>query len=472
MKRFRSIYLAIASAALAGIVARAERPRYGGTLAIETQAAMRSIDPEPIETDPVEAAARARILPLLFETLFTVEPDSGLRGLLADSWTGDARGAHWQIRLRPDVALHDGSRLEAWQVATALRARENGWRIAADGNAITIDLPADRPDLPWELATVRYAIAVRRTEGLVGTGPFRMERAEPGRIVLRAHEDYWAGRPFVDRVQLETGRAPARQFADLEAGRADFILTRPTDLRRLAPRGFRVAATRPLDLFLMIFEPHRSSPSAAPMRRALANAVDRSSLCAVLLQRQGEPASELLPQWLSGYPPLFLDEFRRGLSRAAVAASPLADRSLVLRVDPADPLGQVIAERIAVDSKEAGFSITVQMPAGLAPRPDLRLVRVTLQTTSPDRALAALIGRLDPRAGASPGSDALAPGATLDAVYRIERAMLEPAIVIPVVRVPELYALSDRVASNGPAVGASGAWNLSDVWLRVERPDR
>ena len=39
--------------------------------------------------------------------------------------------------------------------------------------------------------------------------------------------------------------------------------------------------------------------------QALSLAIDRAAIVNVLLQRQGEPAGSLLPQWLSGYAFLF-----------------------------------------------------------------------------------------------------------------------------------------------------------------------
>jgi hypothetical protein len=57
-------------------------------------------------------------------------------------------------------------------------------------------------------------------------------------------------------------------------------------------------------------------------------------------------------------------------------------------------------------------------------------------------------------------------GASVDAVLRIERALLERDVIVPVVHVPELHAIGTRVHSwNGPAVLPSGAWNLANVWL-------
>ena len=223
MKRFISVCLALASVGLATRVVQGARPRYGGTLRVEVEATIRSLDPAAATSDTAEAAARARAMGLVFEPLVTID-EHGLQPMLATSWESDPRGARWQIRLRSAVQLHDGSTLEPWHVASALRVSEPAWMIAVESGAIIISPREPLPDLPWLLTDVRHAIVVRGSGGaLAGTGPFRIESREPGRLSLRAHDAYWNGRPFVDAIRIEMGRSAAAQLSDLEGGRADVV---------------------------------------------------------------------------------------------------------------------------------------------------------------------------------------------------------------------------------------------------------
>jgi MarR-like DNA-binding transcriptional regulator SgrR of sgrS sRNA len=343
--------------------------------------------------------------------------------------------------------------------------------IAVESGAIVISPREPLPDLPWLLTDVRHAIVVRGSGGaLAGTGPFRIESREPGRLSLRAHDAYWNGRPFVDAIRIEMGRSAAAQLSDLEGGRADVVAVSALDARRITQRGLHVAASRPLDTIAVVFEPHRSTDTALAWRRTLSAAVNRGSMSAVLLQRLAEPADALVPRWLSGYAPLFALDRGTTLSRTAIAALPLDQRELTLRVDASDPLAHAIADRIAVDAREIGFVLKVQAPAGLAPRPDARLVRVRVPNTSPDRALAALIERTANRDSGSTQA-ALPPAAALDAIYQAESQLLERAVVVPIVHLPDIYGFSDRVGTwNRLAISASGAWNFADVWLRSGAP--
>src|SRR5262245_36812861 len=247
MKRFRFVYPAIASACVVLAILDAARPQYGGTLRIETHATIHAFDPAE-GTDREEAAAIRRLRALVFETLVAVDPAGGLRPLLAVSWESDSAGRRWSFRLRRGVRLHDGSMLEAWQAAAALRSGAHGWTVSADGDLLVIEPPRPDPDLPWDLADPRNAIGVRRMQGeRVGTGPFRFQGLEPGRVSVRAHEGYWNGRPFVDAIELQTGRSFNAQLASLESGRADVVELLPADARRATQRGFQVTGSRPLD---------------------------------------------------------------------------------------------------------------------------------------------------------------------------------------------------------------------------------
>ena len=472
MTHFRFASAAIASLVALPIALHAARPHYGGTLRVEMAAVVRTFDPAATTADNAESAARTRVLPLVFETLVATDPSGGIRPLLATSWERDASGQRWRFHIRSAVTLHDGSHLQPAQVAAALRGRERPWKIGVDGDAVVVDLDRAQPELLWDLADARYGIAIRTSLGdLAGSGPFRLEPTEPRRMVLRAHEDYWGGRPFVDAVEIAEGRAVGDQLASLELGRADIVTVRPTELRRLVQRGLRSASSRPLEVLALVFEPHRATADDALVRRAVAGSIDRVTLSNVLLQRQAEPAAALLPSWLSGYAPMFQTAAASSSSsRTSAAALPLDQRRLTLRVDAGDPVAQAIAERAAVDAREAGITIKVQAPVGLAPRPDVRLVRIPFDATTPDRALAAIMTSLGARVTALATSErAPAIGAPVEAVYRVERALVERDVIVPVVHLPALYGLGDRVESwNGPVVWPTGAWNFANVWLRSE----
>jgi hypothetical protein len=456
-----------------GVCLVAARPQYGGTLRIQTRAAIRSLDPAVAATDRDEANLVARLRPLVFETLVRIDPTGGVRPVLAESWQADASGARWRFRVRPGVILHDGTPLEAWKVAAALRTTATMWNVSTDGDVVIVEPKSPEAGVPWALADPRYAIAVRRSATeLVGSGPFRIDRLETSRVSLRAHDAHWAGPPV--------RRCRAGRFAT----RTECSAVRP----RIWPRRHRGTATgrcstrhrawtarcvdRARDLLVLVFEGPRADASSLAARKLFAGALDRAAVASVLLQGRGEQAPSLLPPWLAGYAPDFVAAAIPRSTRPAVTALAAEQRAVTLRVDPSDAVARAVAERIAVDAREAGFTVSIQAPAGLAPRPDVRLLRVTIDSTSPDRALARLGSDLGSRVTATAPKDATPTAASqLENVVRFERALLQDSIVVPVVRVPDLYGVGDAVdVWEGDVIGATGRWNIANVWLRPAAP--
>ena len=463
MTRSKFASCAIASAVLlaAAPLVRAARPHYGGTLVMQTTGVMRSLDP----VSSADEAARARILSLIFEGLVRVD-GAGLQPRLASSWEHDARASRWRFTIRSSVVLHDGSVLDATRVASLLSVRERQWKVNGDGNTVIIDLDRPDVDLPWILADAPHAIALGTGEGsLVGSGPFVVEGIDATRILLRAHDNYWGGRPFVDAVRIEQGRPPREQLQALESGRIDMALIGPTDVRRVVDRGRRITASRALTLYALVFEPHRSQSNDDDARAALAASIDRSTLATVLLQRQALPADGLLPEWISGYGMLLHD-------RPLPPPQRRVERPLILRIDAGDAIARALAERIAVDAHERGLDVTPQVAgSGLTPRPDVRLVRVRIEPTTPDRALASVMQQIGARAIHLVTTEQPPSGGTpLEDVFRFERTLLRYNIIVPVVHVADVYGLGDRLESwNEPPVSPTGAWNLAAVWLRSDR---
>ncbi len=394
------------------------RPRYGGTLRIEMRAAPQSIE------------AAERLAPLVFEPLVPALaiPEKQSRGV-------------WRFRLRRGVKFHDGSPLTAAAVAAALPDMQ----VRVEGDAIAVWLN----DLS-ELAGT--PIVLRAQDGTVaGTGPFRVVSWEAGRrAVLTANEEYRDGRPFLDSISVEMGRAPGDQLLDLELGKADFVEVWPNDLRRAQRAGVQLWSSAPVSLLALVCE-RVDDPR---LREALALSIDRAAIHSVLLQKQGDPAGGLLPQWVGGYAFLFPAARDVARARELVQAPP----PLTLAYDASDPLARNIAERISLNAREAG--IKVQTVAGQ--EASVRMTRMRLPSTEPGpalRGLAAMLGAPAPEAAKD-----------LEALYTAESGLLEGFRVIPLFHLPETYAAAPSVRVwNGPAVLESGEWRLADIWVEAER---
>jgi peptide/nickel transport system substrate-binding protein len=471
MKRFSPAFPALVSAlAVAWTLTVAARPRYGGTLRIEMQASVTSLAPWDWQPEYAIPAAQSRLASLVSETLVRIDERWRIQPLLATSWQKDARNRWWEFRIRPSVRMHDGRPLTPAVVATVLQQRYTTCTVTATATAVRVEAQNPIPNLLWDLSSPRSAIAIASGSRLVATGPFQIDRWEPGRsAALKAHEPYWGGRPFADVLRIEMGRRPADQLADLELGRADIVSVLPQDLRRLEQRGLRSVSTLPLELVAVVVGQSRWGAEYADARRAFSLTLDRSAL-STLLQRRAQPTGAILPQWLGGYSHLLGARENRAEARSLAATLPPALRSWRLEADNADPLLQAVAGRILVDAREAGLAVTLVPAATRGSGADARLVRVDVPVEDPEDALAQLLFDFGFPHPLSPerasGADAAA-----EAAWKLERLFFDDHTVIPLLHLPDFFGIGPGVAGwEGPAPWPPGSFGLEHVWLRSDRP--
>jgi hypothetical protein len=284
---------------------------------------------------------------------------------------------------------------------------------------------------------------------LLGAG-FTIARWEAGRLaVYESDENASGGRPFVDRVEILLGRGLREQASDLELGKADLVELGPNELRRQAG-GRRVWSSAPVRVLALVFAARFED---ARVREALALAVDRSAIHSVLLQRQGEISGALLPQWISGYAFLFPAAVDLARARSLAAGA----RPITLGVG--DGAMRAIAERIALNARDAGLMVSVTSQAANA---DVALVELRVGTADPGKALGQIAAALGMPAGVGSGSGA-------EQNYAAERTLMEGFRVVPLAHLPDVYGVGPRV-KGGPGIGPTGEWKLDSVWLEGARP--
>jgi hypothetical protein len=313
--------------------------------------------------------------------------------------------------------------------------------------------------------------------GAAGSGAFRLSAWEAGKsAVFAANEDYRAGRPFVDSIEIQMGRSTHERLLDLELNKADFAQIPAELARQAADHGVRVSASQPDELLALIFLKGRTATENARVREAITRCIDRAAIVNFILQKEGEPAGGLLPQWSSGTAFLFPTETdARGAKEIWSQMSP--SPKLVLGYDSADTLEQSVAERIVVNAKEAGISLvsraipnpgTASAHAGSEAlrgdtlHVDARLIRLRMPSPMPRVALAAFIDVLGPLDGIE--ARPLPENASPEDIYNSERGIISGGRVVPLVWMPQVYGLSARVRDwKQPAAGES--WPLANVWL-------
>jgi hypothetical protein len=492
MRSTKSLSLAAISAAVLALltpvrILATKHPKYGGTLHVELHVASVSLDPREWKIGSVAAAENEKLAALVYDRLVTLDDYGRFQPALATEWSHDTTSKNWQFKLRPSVKFSDGSTLTAKDVAAALEPLlPTGVQISPTENGVQIRATRATPDLLELLASGRYFVFRVQPDGtLLGTGPFLLAEdspaapaeanpsaLKPAHLKFRANEDAWAGRPFVDNIEVTLGEPALRQILNLQVGRADLIDISPDLVRKARQENLRVWSSPPETLLALRFDDAQPATSDPRLREALDSALDRETMANVLLQRQALPASALLPQWLSGY--AFLFGASMNLDHAKELRSTLPANfvggiePLRLRVDAIGDLMKLLGERVAVNARQANISIqpvshsapSAGSTTTTSPGAGLHLFAWHYDSLSPRAELQALAVHLH--------SEAVAESGDPEKLYAEERRLLDERQVLPLVLLPEYVGIAPSVRNWTAA--PSGEWRLADVWFDSGEP--
>jgi ABC-type transport system substrate-binding protein len=449
------LVVAAASLLLASGALGATRPHYGGTLRVSTRTTLASLD--PADSGPQDSLAGRNLSGLIFDTLVVLDNRGRPQPWLATSWQADPGNQRWQFSLRGGITFQDGTPVSSDAVAASLRVANSKWKVFPTGGSVVIECESSDPSLPAELALPRYGIARRGGGKLIGSGPFAINRWDPGKeLTLAARDDYWAGRAFVDAIEVEMGRNFRDQMISLDLNKADLVEVAPEQARRAGLEGRRVESSSPAEWIGLVFARERVSPEDNRLREALAISIDRATISNVLLQGAAEPAGAILPNWMTGY--AFFFPVEADLARARQARGEVQQASgWTVSYDAGDALARLIAERVALNARDAGINLQLTSSAAA----DVRLARIQLASLDGRVALAdfaAKVGLPQPKFASESAAG----------LYAAESAMLQSRQVIPLLHLRTALAMSANLRSWEE--GRDGTWRLQNVWLQREKP--
>ena len=431
------------------------RPHYGGILRVAMRDAPTSLDPaDSMQPDSFSVRSLSR---LVFDTLVVLDEKGLPQPSLSSSWQSEPGYQRWQFTIRRGATFQDGTSVSPEAVAASLRSTNPNWKVFSSGEGVVIECDAATANLPAILALTRNAVVKRSGGKFAGSGPFAVSGWEPGKkLTLTARDDYWAGRTFLDSIEIQMGKSFREQMILLDLGKADVVEIAPEQARHASVDGRRVDGSTTAELMALVFTRERDSVEDGKLRQALEFSIDRESMKSVLLQGGGEPAGALLPDWMTGYAFLFPtkgDMQRAQLTRGEVPQAPV----WTVGYDASDPLARVIAERIALNARDAGLRLQpVDSTAA-----DVRLVRIRLGSLDSRLALTGLAARLGlPRPRFNDDSP--------DSLYPAERALMQSHRVIPLLYLRNPVALAAGVRNW--TAGRNGEWQLQNVWLGLEKP--
>lgn len=302
-------------------------------------------DPQTMDPHAVNSAPVLSFLNNVYEGLVRRGKGMSIEPSLATSWEPLAGENGWRFNLRQGVTFQDGSVfnsedvLFSYQRASDEAADVRSWFAPVSDvrvvDEFTIDFVNSAPnplfpdsianfmilDKDWAMAN-DAALPARDAENFAtmnvnGTGPFTLASRDPGvRTTLSPNANWW---DVVDHNITEAVFTPignsATGLAALLSGEIDFIQPIPLqDVAQVEGRdGFKVLEgeeTRVImfgfghehDALLYSSDVTDVNPFTDPrVRLAAAHAIDIASIDRVLFRGKIEPASQLVPEGISGF---------------------------------------------------------------------------------------------------------------------------------------------------------------------------
>ncbi len=269
-----------------------------------------------LASDSASSTVNSRI----YNGLVKIDKDLNLIGDLAESWDISADGLIYTFHLRKNVKWHDGAPFTAKDVMFTYQlmidpktptAYAEGFLQVKKAEIlddytfkVLYDKPLARALITWAFDMMpAHLLAGQNLEESplsrqpVGTGPYKMEAWEAGqRIVLKANDDYFAGRPHIDKIVFRIIPDESAQLLELLAGGIDSMgLTPDQYVEKKADPGF----TKSFNLFrypdfgytYLGFNLKNPLFQDVRVRRALALALDKNELVEGVLLGLGTPAN-------------------------------------------------------------------------------------------------------------------------------------------------------------------------------------
>lgn len=284
-------------------------------------------DPPSGDPHKTRGANGGHLLFNLYDGLVALSGDMmTISPALATSWE-QLSTQSWRFTLREGVRFHNGEPFNAEAVKYSIERildpnavrfntdyRQIGEVEIVDEYTVIVNTLTPDPNFLPKLSSLHmmppvYTASISEEQfsaNPVGTGPYKFVEWILGqRLVLEANDDYWGGRPSVDRLVFRPIPEASTRLAELQAGTVDIIVGLNYDaiplvnanpnLRAVTNSGRRTVFMH-MDLFVGIEPLHD-----VRVRQAMSYAVDRQLIIDAVLNGVGTPLATIFRPDMAGY---------------------------------------------------------------------------------------------------------------------------------------------------------------------------
>ncbi len=350
---------------------------------------------DPTDLDPQTAGGTTggNFVWNIFDGLTIISSDmSEVYPSLATEWEM-VDDVTWQFKLREDVVFQNGEKFNAEAIKyTVDRFTRPGTpqeaykfkslKAAEVVDEYTVNIITNAPDplLPFRAMEIVALPPVYTEEAgdnfgtlPIGTGAYKVVENTPNqRIVLEANENYWGGKPDVDRLVFIPVPEVSTRLAELITGNADIILNlSPEDFATIEGNaGLRVETTAGKRVIFVGIDLLPDGPEYLKdvrVRQALNYAIDKEAIIEYLLNGYADQLATLYRTDFAGYDPSIEPyPYDPEKALALLAEAGIDPSDITLKIAASEEVvikGGEIGEAIASMLQDIGINATADVLA-------------------------------------------------------------------------------------------------------------
>lgn len=291
---------------------------------------------ETVGLDPADVSDgfSVNVTSNMFDTLVRFKANgTEVEPSLAESWSVSPDGLNWTFRLRRDVMFHDGTPFNADAVVFSTERQMDAKHPYHHGqfeyagftyqnvksvtkvDTYSVRFTLSAPFAPFLSNMAMFSTSISSPTAIkkygkdyfknpVGTGPFRfVEWVQKDHVTLQANQDYWAGRPCVDRLVIRGIPDNTVRLLEMERGRVHVMdQINPPDYDRIRKNSNLVLFTGPgLNVGYLALNVQKDPFKDVRVRRAVNHAVNKDALARAFYGGIARPATNPMPPTVWGF---------------------------------------------------------------------------------------------------------------------------------------------------------------------------
>lgn len=382
-------------------VAPEGKGQYGGTFRIYIH--------EPVSLDPPNSyeSEGIQVIKQVWDGLFDYNPETlKVEPALCESYDISDDGLVYTFNLRKGVKFHSGREVKAqdfvysWSRAAYKETASYlayhlspivGYDECQEGTSDTLSGVKAIDDYTLQV-TLRYPYADfintlghvvfypvakediekwgdQYTEHINGTGPFKFVKWEHDQYIeLERNDDYWAGKPYLDKVKYVIFADEDTAFLEFKAGNLEYAMIPQGKVQATLedPKWKDQVIIKPL-LALYYYgmnvetEPFKDNLA---LREAICYLIDRQNICDVIGEGVPTPATGFVPPGIPGFQENAMEftyDPEKAKEKLAEAGYPNGEGLPTLKLGFNIGAGhEQIAEAIQADAKDIGINMEVE----------------------------------------------------------------------------------------------------------------